>query len=69
MGLELTTGMYPPITSQTRYPLRLIDYVLSCKNKTKYKIDDISICILGYRIEFICLYTQQGYICINTLWL
>ena len=22
MGLELTTDRYPPITSQTRYPLR-----------------------------------------------
>ena len=30
MGLELTTDRYPPITSQTRYPLRHASKVNTC---------------------------------------
>jgi len=31
--------------------------------------DDFSICLLGYRTEFSCLYIQQGHYFISTVWL
>jgi len=30
--------------------------------------DDLGICLLGYRIEFSCLYNPQGHNFISTLW-
>ena len=35
MGLELTTDRYPPITSQTRYPLR---HAVSMYRVTKFSL-------------------------------
>ena len=32
-------------------------------------LDDICIGLLGYNIEFSCLYLPQGLYCISTLWL
>ena len=43
MGLELTTDMYPPITSQTRYPLRH-DMFNSPKPNTSSSIGTTSMC-------------------------
>ena len=43
MGLELTTDRYPPITSQTRYPLRhaaAYTFIESKFDRYKHNTDD-----------------------------